>query len=475
MPTKPNKQETQFLLSLRDNPAEFAAGILQARWWSKQVEIANAVRDYSRVAVKACHSSGKTKCVADIALWFMTTHPPAVLISTAPGARQVNDLLWREMRRSYHAARYPLGGDFYEGSARWNLDDNWYAVGFTARDPDAFQGPHGANIMMIVDEAAGVSEPIFEAIEGIISTRNAKLILIGNPTSQSGTFHDAFTSARGYYHCITISAKDTPNFTGEGARRPYLITPDWAAGIEQRYGRDSAMYQSRVLGEFPMQGTDTLIPLQWLVDAQERWYDMPDTGTPVEIGVDVSYFGSDDTVVATRLGPKVLPLDVYHGQDTMTTVGRVIEAHRLHPTTATKIDMIGWGAGVYDRLAELEVYHAVAIDSAEAALDRGQYANLRAEMWFGLRNLLQQGMVGLPPDEELIGQLASVKYHPNSSGQLVLESKEDMRKRGLKSPDKADAVVYAFANVYGAPMANVEQDTEPSKWTDWGGGKSRWR
>ena len=464
--------EEEALLRLRDDPALFAKTWLGLDWWPKQAQIAQAIQEHARVAVKACHASSKTHTAAGIALWFLTTHYPSVVITTAPTYRQVSELLWREMRHMYRTAKGPMIGRFLD-SPRWEVDANWYALGISTKEPDAFQGHHSRNIMVIVDEAAGVSESIFEAIEGIVSTQDAKVLLIGNPTSQSGTFHAAFHGARSRYRCITISAFDTPNFQGQVVR-PYLVTPDWVQEQRARWGESSPFYQSRVLGEFPRQGIDTLIPLQFIEDAQQRWHDMPD-GQPIEIGVDVARYGQDETVICTRFGGKVLQLQCFHSQDTMETTGRVIEAFRAHPAMSTKIDVVGIGAGVFDRLNEQGIYRVASVESGARARDPAKYVNLRAEMWDGMKSLLQSGLVGLPPDEVLAGQLSSVKYRFDSAGRMVLESKEDMAKRGIGSPDRADAVVYAFADIQGGHVNEDDQETEPSKWGSGREGRSRWR
>lgn len=462
---------------LQRDPCLFASQFLGVDWWPMQKVIAENVRDNSRIAVKACHSSGKTKVASDIALWWLATHPESVIISTAPTNRQVTELLWREMRDGYNTAArrgFPLGGRFYD-VPEWSIDEKWYALGLSTKDPNSFQGHHSSYMLVIVDEAPGVAEPIFEAIEGVLSTANAKLLLLGNPTSMSGAFHSAFHAERSRYCCMSIPADITPNFDTVQPRRPYLITPEWSEGVRQKYGEDSPFYQSRVMAEFPRQGTDTLIPLQLVEDAVARWQDMEE-GVPCEMGVDVARYGDDETVFVVRRGAKVCHIASFRGYDTMRTVGEAIRLQRQFIVHDIKVDSVGIGAGVYDRLAE-QSFHAVQIESAEAARDKEQYANRRAEMWAGLKHRLQDGDIALPPDESLVAQLVSVKYKYNSRGQLVIESKEDMAKRGIESPDRADAVVYAFADVRSTPLDAVQPEQYDSRWAkdEREEGRSRWR
>lgn len=464
-------QALQRVARYRQEPGLFAEEGLGVAWWHKQLEIAEAVRDHPRVAVKACHASGKTKAAADVAIWYMATHCPSVVISTAPTNRQVAELLWREMRADYHRSRWPLGGTFYD-IPKWNVDNNWYALGLSTKEADSFQGHHSENMLVIVDEAAGVAENIFEAIEGIISTSNAKLLLIGNPTSQSGAFYNAFHSLRHLYHCITINALETPNFQPDQAERLYLITPTWIEERRKVWGENHPLWYARVLGEFSPVSVDSMIALQWIEKAQTAWADMVD-GSPVEIGVDVARMGTDETVLVVRRGMKVTELQAWQKVDTMETTGRVIAAYKSHSAQSIKVDVVGIGAGVVDRLRELG-YPVVGIESGGRAREADKYINLRAEMWSGFADLMRQGLVGLPPDDVLAGQLAAIKYQYRSSGQMQIESKEDLKKRVGYSPDRGDAVVYAFADLRSVPLSAIEQPAEESRWTDWEDG-SRWR
>lgn len=455
----------------QNDPPAFCEDILGVDWWSKQKEIALSVCNQPRTAVKACHSSGKTKAAADIGIWFLSTHFPSILLTTAPTNRQVAELLWREMRLDFNQAKIPLSGRFYEIS-KWNLGDNWYGLGLATKDPNAFQGHHSENILVIVDEAAGVPEQIFDVVEGILSTENAKLLLIGNPTSMSGSFHAAFHGRRADFNCISISALDTPNFTGESSR-PYLVTPTWLQDIRRNYGEDSPFYQARALGDFPKEGLDTLIPLRLIEEAQEGWFEAEE-GEPCEIGIDVARFGTNETVLAVRKGAKVIEIQGLRKRDTMEVAGLAIQLLRQHRAERIKIDAVGLGAGVYDRLLE-QGFPVIAIESGAGARESEKYSNVRAELWDGLLTRFRSGDIFLPPDQVLSAQLSSVKYSYNSRGQLVIESKEAMMKRGLASPDRADAVVYVFASYGGTPLAEVGEISQRSKWTSRLEEGSRWR
>jgi phage terminase large subunit len=461
-------QARQIARRLQTNPVEFVTEILGVTPWGKQVEILEAVRDHPRTAVRSCHGAGKSFIAGQVILWFLYSFCPSIVLSTAPTWRQVEKLIWKEVRASYRRAKVPLGGNLLPKRPEIQIiQDEWYAIGLSTNEPDRFQGFHEENILVVGDEAAGVPEEIFEAIEGVLTSEHARLLLLGNPTSIGGTFYNAFRMPG--WKTIAISAFDTPNFVAFGITRediandtwekkitgelphPKLITPEWVADKYQRWGPTSPAYQARALGQFPTEGEDTLIPLAWIEAAMSRWEEVPE-GEPVEIGVDVARFGSDKTVIATRRGRKVLPLKIFSKLDTMETVGHVISEQREAKASTIKVDVIGMGAGVVDRLKEQD-YPVIGINVAEAATDNEKFTNLRSELWWNLRERLDPNPkinpepIALPQDDELLADLSGIKYKIDSRGRIQVESKEDMKKRLGRSPDYGDAVVLAFAPV----------------------------
>jgi phage terminase large subunit len=467
------KTVQQLVNRSRQDPVWFVREVLQAEPWSKQVEILESIRDHPRTAVRSCHGVGKSFTAGQAILWFLFSLP-SIVLSTAPTWRQVEKLVWKEVRASYARAKIPLGGTLLPASPELHVvRDQWYATGLSTNDPDRFQGYHEKHILVIVDEAAGVPEPIHEAIEGVLTSEHARLLLLGNPTAIGGTFHKAFTTPG--WRTIHVGAFDTPNFTAFGITEediadgswkqkitgelpnPKLITPNWVADKYRSWGPDSPAYQARVMGNFPTSGDDTLIPLAWIEAAMARWEDEPE-GEPVEIGADIARFGSDKTVFAPRRGHKVLPLTKYSKQDTMETAGQLVIAHRETLATSIKVDVIGIGAGVYDRAKELKL-PVSAINVAESAQEPERFLNLRSELWWNLRELLDPNPamnpnpVALPPDDELLADLSSVKYRIDSRGRIVVEPKEETKKRLGRSPDRADAVILAFA-----PTLEIKQD-----------------
>ncbi len=449
----------------KTQPVWWVKKVLGAIPWEKQREILNSVRDNPRTAVRSCHGIGKSFTAGQVILWFLYNFPRSIVLSTAPTWRQVEKLVWKEVRASYKRSKVPLGGHILPKSPEIQIiQDEWYAMGLSTNDPDRFQGYHEKYILVVVDEAAGVPEDIFEAIEGVLTSEHARLLLLGNPTALSGTFYNAFRGP-GWY-TIAISAFDTPNFTKFGITEddiangtweakmtgplpnPKLITPAWVADKYLRWGPESPAYHARVKGQFPTEADDTLIPLAWIEAAMER--DVPE-GKPVRIGNDVARFGSDKTVIVPRKGMKVLPLKVYSKKDTMETAGLAAAEQKEHSAEYILVDVIGQGAGVVDRLNELN-YPVVGINVAEAATDTEKFADLRSELWWNLRELLDPNPksnptpISLPRDDELLGDLSGIKYKYTSRGQIRVESKDEMKKRIKRSPDRADAVALAFAD-----------------------------
>lgn len=250
------------------NPVGFIVDVLGGEPWSKQIEIVEAIRDNTRVAVRSCNGSGKTYIAAHVVLWWLMCHTDAVVITTAPTAHQVRNILWREIRRAHHLNANAIGGKLLRTSLE--LGDKHYAQGLSTDTPERFQGYHEGHILFVVDEASGVREGIFEALEGSMTSAGAKVLLLGNPTSLKGTFYDAFHKKRGLWKTIHISAFDTPNLIGGDVTHPALVTPDWVRDAEENWGKESYLYQVRVLGEFPSESEDTLIPLKLIESAAKR-------------------------------------------------------------------------------------------------------------------------------------------------------------------------------------------------------------
>ena len=492
-PTLPTRWDTA-RQHMRDNPVRFAQDILGVQLWHKQEEILHALRDHRRVAVKAGNGIGKGFTAAAAALWFLASHKPATVLTTAPTARQVRHILWREIHRLHQGAVHGPGGQLFH--TRLNIDDDRFAIGLSTDQADQFQGFHSPNMLIIVDEAEGVSDTIFEAIEAVMTSGNVKLLLIGNPTSDDGAFRRAFHQDRLLYHTITISALDCPNVAGNQVLIPGLTTREWVEERATIWGHDSPIYQARVLGQFSDQAQNTLISLAHIDQAIRRapWNDssivpaetethspdstlpsvrpersetvtLPtrsgpevspshevegppsdneDSHAPTVLAVDVARYGADKSVLLLASPDSVLRIETRQGLDTMELTGHIVDACRRWSPNRIVVDEIGIGAGVLDRLKELGLPVKGINVSRPARRQPKTYANLRAEGYFHLRDLFAQGLITIPDDPELAGQLASLRHKFKSAGQLCIEGKDEAKARGIPSPDKADALMLAF-------------------------------
>lgn len=458
--------------SYRTRPEQFARDVLGSRWWSRQREVGRLVARHRRIAVKSANGVGKTYLAADLALWFLYTHRPSIVLTTAPTWRQVRHLLWEEIRRRFRAVQPPLPGKLLH--TRLSAAEGWFALGLATDDPVKFQGFHADNLLIIFDEASGIPDGIWEAAEGVAVGKTNKVLAIGNPLTTSGRFYKLFRPQSGWRQ-QTISALAHPNVTGAEPAIPGAVTSEaidarvqeWATEEEEkpRHGGDeertagafewrgrrykaNGLFRSRVLGEFPDTDEDTLIPLRWIEEAVER-----EVAASAErrAAVDVARFGSDSTVVGLREGDRVVRIDAIQGADLMEVSGRVMRlAYEVHPESVT-VDVVGLGAGVVDRLVELGLDGLVPFNGGEAAHNPLRFANRRAESYWALRERFRTGDISIPRDEELIEELAALRYQHTSKGQIKMESKDVMKRRGMKSPDRADMLSMLFDPAFDAP------------------------
>ena len=441
----------------RNKPVRFAKQHLGVNPWKKQQEILSAIARHNRIAVRSCNGSGKTFTAAIATIWWLMAFDQAIVITTAPTERQVKNLLWREIRRIYLKNRDLIGGKIT--STRLEIDSNRYAFGFSTNTTERFQGFHNQNLLVIVDEAAGVKEPIFDAIRSCLTTANAKLLMIGNPQNLSGTFYNAFHKNREQWKTIHISAFDTPIFTREIAPDTPppngILTKEWVAEIESFAGKENSKYQIHALGEFPSQADDTLIPLKWIELAAKRQLNFDPEHDDTVMGIDVARFGDSKTIAVIRRGPQVLELREFPPAELMETTGRAQELAKIHNVKTIFVDQVGIGAGVADRLKELQTAQIVGVNAGLKARNSERFANLRAEMFHGLRQRFADHDIAIPNDQELISQLASLTYTYTSRGQLQMHSKEQIRNSGLPSPDKADALALAFITPEPEPQIYI--------------------
>ena len=440
---------------LADDPGLFAREILKLTPTEQQAEFFAALaRPGARVAVRSGHGTGKSTALAAAALWFLATRPEALVPCTAPTAHQLQDVLWREMRRL-------VGNMDEENRGRFQITSDRVVrkgtagmiVARTARpeNPDALQGFHAPEILFVIDEAAGVANAVFEVARGALSTPSARVALTGNPTRLSGYFHSAFHAARDSWTRLNFSCLDSP-----------LVAPEYPRDIASEYGEDSDMYRVRVLGDFPTTGMYNLISLELVQRAMAAR--MPpgyQADQPLVFGVDPAWLGEDRSAVVVRQGMAARVLFTARGADTTVLAERVArQAAELDPD-AIFVDQTGVGAGVFDQLKRTR-HNVVGIAFAQSPLEPERFLNRRAEMWWQVREWLERGGA-LEPNDDLRDDLIAPEYHFSPTGKIQLEPKDSMRRRGLASPDLGDALALTFAMTVGcrrpgdAPVGEMEK------------------
>lgn len=391
---------------------------------------------------------------ARIAAWWLTNHPvgDAFVITSAPSFSQVRAILWREIGRAHGKGKLPGRVNQTE----WfmvTLDGREELVGFGRKpadmDPTGFQGIHARFVLVIFDEASGIPAPLWDAADSLVANDESRFFAIGNPDDPTSEFAEACKPGSGW-NVVQIDAFDTPNFTDEpvpDALRPVLIGQMWVEEKRRKWGETNPLWIAKIRGQFPETTTDGLIPISWVRKAQERALE---PGVPNELGVDVGA-GGDPGCIAHRRGGHVRILAMLNTPDTMETCGIVLQHLRDTGATDANVDEIGIGRGVVDRAKEQDK-PVSGINVGEKANDPERFVNLRAELFWGLRERFEQGDVDLDPeDDDTAAELVALKYKATSRGQIQIESKDEMRRRGLPSPNRADAIMLAFAP--GAPDA----------------------
>lgn len=441
---------------LANDPVLFIEEVLGFRMWDKQQEICESVRDHRKTFVRSCHGSGKTAVAARIVLWWLLTRPYSSVVTTAATAKQVDEILWKEIRKAWANIPFDVGAEIMPRASKIRVDDDWVAVGFSTNDPNAFQGFHSpGGVLTIFEEATGVDAAIWKAAEGIRTNPHDRFLAIGNPTEPTGLFYEAFQRHQG--NCIHISAFDLPNVKAKKTIIPGMTGWEWVEEMRHDLGEENPEYVSRVLGEFPDSDDRVLVPLSWLNKAAERWMET-DWTADVQLGVDVARMGGDSTIVAVaHRGQGIKEIIIEPKQPLTATAGSVVNYIRTYSPSSVRIDSVGEGSGVYDMLVEQKGDMLIeGIKGGHRASDPDRYFNKRSELYWTLRNRLDpngDNPLALPDNAKLRSQLSGIRFSFDSKGRIKIESKDEMAKRGMKSPDEADAVVYALAQQEGFDTA----------------------
>jgi phage terminase large subunit len=421
----------------RRDPVWFITTLLMVHYLTpQQIQICRSLRDNRRTAAPSGHGIGKTFLAACIVLWFLFCFPGSKILTTAPTWFQVENLLWREVRHILAKSAFAM---FCNASlTAINLSEEWFAIGLSTNDSTRFQGIHAPYVLIVFDEATGVAADIWDAAEGVAVGTRDRFLAIGNPTDPTSQFKRVCDSP--LWNVIHLNAEEHPNVLECREIVRGAVTHEWIDERDKEYGgRDTALYRARVLGLFPEQGEDMLISLADAERAQMRW--TRPHGEPKALGVDVARFGSDETVEIEIYDKCIIAEPaVFRVQNLMETAGRV----KVNAAAKKAVDDSGLGGGVTDRLHE-QLVDVIPYIAGGRAVDTDRFYNRRAETWWMIRDMLKNDEMALPPDNQLVADLTNMKFKYTSKGQIKLESKEELKKRIGRSPDRGDALAIAMA------------------------------
>jgi hypothetical protein len=401
-----------------------------------------------RHAVSSGRGIGKSALVSWITIWMLSTRIGSTTIISANSESQLRSVTWAEITKWLAMA---LNSHWFEVSAtrlmpaKWLTElverdlkkgtRYWGVEGrlWSAENPDAYAGVHNFDgVLVVFDEASGIDDSIWAVTSGFFTenTPNRFWMAFSNPRRNTGYFYEAFNSKREFWTTKVVDAR-----TVEGTDKQVYQQ------IIDEYGADSSQAHVEVYGQFPSEGDDQFISANIVDDAMKR-PKYQDQSAPIVIGVDPARFGADATVIAVRQGRDIISIQRHRGDDTMTVVGHVIEAIEEYKPALVVIDEGGLGAGIVDRLKE-QRYKVKGINFGNKSTNPIMYGNKRAEMWGKMKDWLKTASI--PLDRFLKTDLISPMMKPDSKGTIFLESKKDMKARGLASPDAADAICVTFA------------------------------
>lgn len=437
--------------------------------YPKQLEIPESVLANRRTSVVGCNSSGKDWTSGRVVLWWLWRWyhlgEPAKVVIIGPTTRQVEEIVWREARLGFNRAKLPLPGRMMPRAAKYELSDEAFAIGFATDDEYSLTGYHSPHLLAIVTEAHAVEQGHIDSVKRLNPER---ILLTGNPFSTGGEFYDSHHDLRELYHQITISAFDTPNVIERRIVIPGMVTYDDVLERQTEWGEDNPLYIAGVKGEFPEVMDGSLLPMSAALGAQARYEAWvrgewtPDVA-PSVLSIDVARGGLDKTVAYHRAGQVARVVYRKQGTDLMSTVGFIQEYRAGHKLDAIVVDGTGLGAGVVDRLRELGI-PCIDFQAGANAIDTKRFANRIAECWWHARQAVLAEWLAFEPDKATVGQLVTRKYTVQSDKRIKLESKDDIRKDGRRSPDEADALAMSFSVL--SSRSDLDVPTEAS--SAWG-------
>jgi hypothetical protein len=421
-----------------------------------------------RIGVASGHGIGKGALSAWIIQWYMSCRARPQIVVTANTQAQLLTKTWRELAKWHSLSLFRPWFQWTKTAYfKRGAEESWFAaaIPWNESKAEAFQGAHDKYVLILEDEASAIPDTIHDTIEGSMTTPQALWLKFGNPTRNTGRFKEIFPGGRLAHRWWT---RQIDSRTCKKADQGQIA--QWI----HDYGEDSDFVRVRVRGEFPRAGSTQFIgdDLIQLAKTRER---VDDQTAPIVIGVDVARFGDDRSVILVRQGPQILEKLIYREKNTVEVAGYVGEAIYEYKPQAVFIDVVGIGAGVYDQLVGLGHRRIFEVQAGAAALDPTHYANKRAEMWDGMRAWLESRGQLDPMDFVLPAELTGIEYGYDIRQRLLLEKKEDMKRRGLASPDEADALSLTFAQYVPPVKRPARPEPEELLWpSERGGSRLGW-
>lgn len=452
----------------RDDPVGFIRDVLHEYAWSKQRTIAESIVGNRRTVAPACHGPGKTHLAGRIAVWWTCVHEPgtSLFVTTAASWRQVRTQLWPHINRV--ADKHGFPGK--RTQTEWRIDNLPVGYGFAPNkyDEAVAQGIHMEYLLVIVDEAGGIVPNLGNNLDGLMTGENSRILAIGNPpTDEEGAWFEAICRSD-LWNPVVISAYDTPNFTEEREHIPpeiakQLVDQRWVDDVERQYGKESAYYVARVLAQFPKSFSFKVVQIPWIERVMDPENMPVATSGWQRLGIDVAGGGGDEMVIAHADGNNVSIVQTWSGGDSadqvinaercLEWIHHVENIQRVNGYTShqvrVKVDNIGIGAGTKDVLARMgkDGKHGaeiVGVDVRERATEPDKFVSRRDEGWWTLRELIRDQQIHLTITEKTKAQIAAPTWQSRTSdGRTLVESKDSLKRRGLPSPDHADAIVLA--------------------------------
>lgn len=422
----------------RKDPVKFVKEVWGVEPTEQQKQFLRAIaKPGAKVSIKSGHGTGKTTGLAWVIHWFLICYDKAKVPVTAPTAAQLKDALWDELKMWWNLLPPQLHDLFEWTSDHFTSETGSFAMARTASKdkPEALQGIHADNILFLIDEASGVAEEVFIAAGSSLSAENARVAMASNPTQTTGYFYASHNKNRNLWQTLTFNGEESPR-----------VSQAYIDSIANEYGKDSDVYRVRVLGEFPLASDMQFIGMDIVETAMQRYENLKPGSyefAPVIIGVDPAYDGDDDFAMYLRQGLYSKLLGIWPKNDNDGMMARILaDFEDQYRADAVMIDKgCGMGLQSFGKVMGRN-WQVIAFGGTDFTGEG--YLNNRVQMWAKMKQWLIDGGA-IEYDDKLKADLIGPMAWVNEKGLIQLEKKEMMKKRGVPSPNRADALALTFA------------------------------